>query len=372
VARNLTFAYPGDLDTLTGGYLYDKHIIEALRHQGWHVDCLSLNGDFPQPDRQDLQNAVTQLAAVPAESHLVIDGLALGALGELAQQITHRRAANGTTRHCGFIALVHHPLALESGISDATSRELATSEAAALRHAAHVIVTSDTTRRTVQSMFTLDTSRLTTVVPGTERSAGLKQHSATRPRQRTDLSASPRKLVLLSVGSVIARKGYDILVQALAGLKHLDWELRIVGDAQRDRPTSEQLQQLIQHTGLQERIRLLGNLPQPDLETQYQAADVFVLASHYEGYGMAYAEAMLWGLPIIGTTGGAIAQTASAEGSLLVEPGNVSQLRQALQEVLTNHQQRARMAQASRDDGQQLPDWHTSAQRFANAILATT
>ncbi len=351
MVRKLIFAYPGDLDTISGGYLYDKQIIKGLERQEWAVQRLSLPGAFPDATPAVLERAALHLSSIDPSSLLVVDGLALGGMGELARRFENH----------GFIALVHHPLALESGISAALAQKLRVSEAAALACARHIIVTSPTTAHTLQSMFDIASEKISIVVPGIER-----VFAATEPAARKN-----RRPVLLSVGSVIPRKGYDILVTALAGLTDLDWELRIAGDAERDTPTVQSLRKQIASLGLEDRVTLLGSIETQALQTQYQQADLFVLASHYEGYGMAYAEAMQWGLAVIGTTGGAIAQTVAPGCGLLVNPGDHQQLGQALRKLLAQPDLRAQMSRAALAHARELPDWDDCARLFGQIILET-
>ena len=355
MVRELTFAYPGDLDTVTGGYLYDKQILLGLQKQGWAVHRLSLPDAFPDADQTVLEQAAVELSKVPPSSALVIDGLALGGMGELAQVFEQR----------GFIALVHHPLALESGISATLARKLQATEAAALACAKHIIVNSATTAHTLQSMFGIAPQRISIVVPGVDRPERALEHTAQR------ITRKNHRVVLLSVGSIIPRKGYDVLINALADLIHLDWELRIVGDTERDAPTAQRLRQQIHALRLQDRVMLLGGVEPRALQTQYQQADIFVLASHYEGYGMAYAEAMQWGLPIIGTTGGAISQTVAPGCGLLVDPGDTEHLAQALRSLISQPELHAKMSRAALTHAQQLPDWDECARLFGQAVLKT-
>lgn len=372
MAPVLTFAYPGDLDTLTGGYLYDKQIIEGLENLGWSVRRLSLGTAFPFSDASTLAAAADQLATVPADSLLVVDGLALGAIGPLAKLFA-RRTGSSVPENAkppfsrGFVALVHHPLALETGLTPEQSRALLISEGEALTHASHIIVNSPTTGATLESLFGIEPGRISVVVPGTERPT-FDRHVAHDAKAVSDRER-PCLPVLLSVGSIIARKGYDVLVQALAFIRALDWELRIVGDPDRDPEVFRALKQQITQLGLKDRIQLLGALPPAALEQQYAQADLFVLASHYEGYGMAYAQAIARGLPVIGTTGGATAQTVAPGTGILVEPGDAETLSKAIARLLSSPAQRQKMAQAAQEHVHKLPSWSDSAKRFEETLI---
>ena len=127
---------PGDINTRTGGYRYDKRILEGLRARGHQVELVSLEGNYPFPSASELEQADAQLAALPDQSLTVIDGLAFSVMPEQL------------ARHAGrlkLVALIHHPLALETGISSVEALQLRHSETEALRFAQRVITTSQST-----------------------------------------------------------------------------------------------------------------------------------------------------------------------------------------------------------------------------------
>ncbi len=173
---------------------------------------------------------------------------------------------------------------------------------------------------------------------------------------------------LLSVGAVVPRKRFDVLVAALATLTDLPWRLTIAGDRTRDRNTAAQLDADIARHALGHRIAVLGAVSPQRLEALYAEADVFVLASHYEGYGMAYAEAVAHGLPVIGTRAGAIPDTVPGDAGLLVDPGDIPALAQALRRIIGDADLRRRLASAARAAAPQLPTWRQSAEVFARAL----
>ena len=351
MAQRLTFAYPGDLQTLTGGYLYDKRILTALAVAGWDVDRVGLGDGFPWPTTQTVQAAMTRLNGTPSDRLLVIDGLALGALGEQTQQLA---------QHHPYIALVHHPLARESGLSTDQAAQLFESEIITLKNAQGVIVTSETTAQTLVDDYGVDRGCLHVVIPGTDR--------PTVARQSAGTAEKTKPVRLLSVGAIVPRKGFDILVRALHAVTDRYWVLTIVGDPTRSPTTAAALKAQITALDLGDRVVLAGSVSPAVLAEHFQQADAFVLASHYEGYGMAYAEALSWGLPIIGTTGGAVRQTVPQAAGLLVQPGETAPLIDALVQLLDNPNTRQALTQAAREYGQQLPSWQASGLAFAQAL----
>jgi glycosyltransferase involved in cell wall biosynthesis len=257
-----------------------------------------LDSSFPQPTPAALLASDALLGGLPDGALVVIDGLAFGAMPELATRHAERLR---------LVALVHHPLALETGLDAAQATRLRESEAIALRHARRVMVTSERTARLLAD-YDVPTTRIYVVEPGTD------------PAPLTMPRAAGGPLRLLSVGTITPRKGHLVLVEALGELTGLDWRLDCAGSLERDPRTAMALRKRIAALGLGTRVRLLGELPPSALRGLYARADLFVLASLFEGYGMAYAEALARGLPVLGTTGGAIADTVPTDAGILVQP----------------------------------------------------
>jgi glycosyltransferase involved in cell wall biosynthesis len=337
------FAIPGDLDAPTGGYAYARRVIAGLRAQGRAVAVAPLGDGFPHADEPMRHAALAHIAALTAEAEaVVVDGLALGVLPELADISPGR-----------YVALVHHPLALESGLTQAQAARLRISEARALSGAAHVISTSMATARQLAADYGVAAARLSVVRPGTDP-APFATGSGGVP-------------ALLSVGSLVPRKGHDVLIDALGGLHELDFHLTIVGDAGRDVTTATALAEQVARLGLAERVTLAGAVAAPTLERLYAGADLFVLASRHEGYGMAYAEAIAHGLPVVGTNAGAIPEVVGDAG-VLVPPDDPAALAAALRPLITNADARAGLAARSRAAAARLPRWEEAARALADIL----
>lgn len=344
--RSLHFLLPGRLDAATGGTRYDRRIIEGLSAIGWRVYAACLAPTFPHPDAGALAHADAALGAIPDHALTVIDGLALGAMPEVAAR-HHQRLR--------LVALVHHPLALETGLPAERAERLRRSEREALSLVRRVIVTSPATARCLAEMGLLAGAQVSVVVPGTDRA----------PLAAGSGSAATH---LLCVATVTPRKDHRSLVEALAVLRNRRWRLTCVGSLARCPATANALQQRIHALGLSERVRLCGEVDAEALAGYYAAADAFVLPSRFEGYGMAYAEALARGLPVLGTTAGAIPDTVPADAGLLVEPGSTTALTEALRRLLTEPSLRQSLAAGARRARNRLADWHQSAQCFAEAL----
>jgi glycosyltransferase involved in cell wall biosynthesis len=331
---------------VTGGYLYDRRIIAELEQLGWQVDLVRLGEGFPRPTASAKTEATTRLLAVPGNWPVLVDGLAFGVLPEAAAALRRTRP---------LVALVHHPLGLETGLTDDQSALLLATERAALVSAHRVIATSRWTADLLVDRFGVSRGLLTVVQPGTDRFP-------------FSTGSTDGTLRLLSVGAIGPRKGFDVLVDALAPLKHLRWHLTIAGDRERDASAVARLDNLVLRHGLGERVSSIGKVSVDCLAGLHASADLFVLASHFEGYGMAFAEALAHGLPIIGTTGGATPSTVPASAGLLVAPGDVDALSGALRELIENRDLRHRLAAGARTAASTLPTWGDSGAAFSDLL----
>jgi len=290
--------------------------------------------------------ACARLGSVPAGRTVVIDGLALGVLPDAALALSRSRA---------LVALVHHPLALETGLGASEAERLRASERAALGCARRVITTSAATARVVVSDFGVSAGRVSVVSPGVERVA-------------PGVASQSTVVSLISVGAVVPRKGYDILVSALAEVTDLPWRLLIVGDRSRSPATTERLELDIMRLGLSGRAACIGAVTPERLAELYAAADLFVLPSRFEGYGMAFAEAIAHGLPIVGTTAGAIPETVPQGAGVLVPPDDVNALAAVLRRLIKRKAERAALAACARAAAARFPSWQDSARRFAQVL----
>lgn len=343
------FMLPGPLESLSGGYAYDRRIAAGLREAGWAVDWLVLPAGFPQPDAAARAQAAAQVAALPDGSLVIADGLAFGALPALAQQHAGRLR---------WVALVHHPLALETGLEAPQREWLFHSERQALAVARAVIATSTATARGLAA-YGVPAGQVHVVEPGTDAAA------------LAPGSGHPA-LSLLCVATLTPRKGHAVLVEALAGLQDRPWRLHCAGSTSRHLATTQALRALIAARGLGERVHLHGEVDPAALERLYAQADAFVLPSYHEGYGMALAEALARGLPVISTTAGAIADTVPAEAGVLLPPGDVAALRDALARLMDDAPWRAGLAAGARAARLRLPTWPQAVARFAAVLAAAS
>lgn len=340
------FLIPGDLDTPTGGYRYDRRLIGRLTRAGRRVRVLRLDDSFPHPTADALAEAGRRLAGIPDESTVVVDGLAFGLMGEVAA--VHRRRLR-------LIALVHHPLALETGLSPQRAAALRAGEAGALRLARRVIVTSPETGVLLAQDYGVAQSRIRVVEPGTDPAplAGGSRDSAPN---------------LLCVASLTPRKGHEVLLRALAPLVDRAWHLVCVGSGERSAHTAAALRDLTARLGLDERVRFTGAVDEPRLQDLYRRADLFVLPTRLEGYGMVLTEALAHGLPVVSTRVGPIPRLVPREAGILVEPDDPPELGRALESVLDDVRLRRSLAAGARAVRRRLRAWDAAGSDFSRVL----
>lgn len=338
------FAVPGALSTPTGGYVYARRLVAALADLGWRLDIVPLPDSFPFPSPEDVRTACQRLAALDPSRPVLVDGLAFGVLG--SDFLAKARQP--------WVALVHHPLALEAGLSEMDAERLHRTEKAALGTARQVIVTSPSTGRCLIADYAVPPERITVAQPGTD------------PGRRA--LGDPQVPRLLTVATLTPRKGHDVLIDALARIAELSWDSLWVGSKTRDPDTAAALVEAMRAKGLSDRIILTGNLDEAALSDRYVQSDLFVLPSRHEGFGMAFAEALAHGLPVVGCAAGAVPETVPSDAGLLVPPDDAEALAAALASLLTDPARRLALAEAAWRHGRSLPRWDETAAQVAAAL----
>lgn len=336
----LAFAIPGDLALPTGGYAYARRLLAEWPEQGVSAEVIPLPAGYPHPDAAELHETRERLRGIDAP--LLIDGLAYGAFPDALAAETGPKSA----------ILLHHPLCDERGLSADQARRMEDTERSALAHARAVIVTSPATARDLAGRFGVPDSRIIVAVPGTD------------PAPEVLLAGDPPRI--LAVGTVSARKGYDLLVAALARNRDMPWRCDIFGATDRDPGETDKIGALIADAGLGSRIALRGAADDAAIADAYRAADLFVAPSRHEGYGMAVVEAMAHGLPVIASRAGALAETAPC--ARLVPTDDAESLADAMRDLLIDADARRKLGAACRSYARTLPCWPETARIVADAM----
>ena len=344
---------PGDVadpSTPSGGNTYDRRVCAGLPAHGIPVWTVAVPGGWPRPDapaRAELDNA---LASVPDGSVVLADGLVACGVPEIV--VPHARRLR-------LVVLVHLPLAGETGLPPALASELDTAERATLLAASSVVATSSWAANRLADRHGLDPARVHAVPPGTDpapRAAGTEHGSN-----------------LLCVASVTPRKGQDLLAEALGTVTDLPWRCECVGPLGRDADYVQRVRELIGRHGIEDRLTLAGPRTGQSLSERYHTADLVVLPSHAETYGMVVTEALARGIPVLATEVDAVPDTLgrTPEGDtpgILVPPGNVSALAGTLRRWLSDAGLRARLRAAAARRRDMLDGWETTARLLAEVL----
>jgi glycosyltransferase involved in cell wall biosynthesis len=337
---------PGSLDTRTGGYEYDRRIVDGLRRRGWAIGVRELDVSFPRPTPAALAEASRVLAEIPAGTIVMVDGLAFGAMPEQAWHEARRVA---------LVPIVHALLATDIELESASAALVAESERRAYTSASHIVVAGASLIDPLADSG-LDRARISVVEPGTD------------PAPLARGSRDPIVVHLVTVATLNPGKGYEILFNALATIPCRNWRLTCAGSTTRYPATTARLRSILEDRGLADRVTLAGELDRAAVADLYDRADLFVLPTLRETFPLAVMEALARGLPVISTTAGAIPDLVGDTAGVLVPPGNVAALATALTALLQDATRRAELARGAQAVRERLPTWDAAAQAMA-AVL---
>ena len=319
-----TLLVPAPLHAISGGSAYDRAMLEWLRAAGHDVQAIELAGRHPLADDAARAAAGAAFDALPAGALAIIDGIGLPAFSDRAADLAARRT----------VGLIHHPTALETGYSEAQRDALHAAERTLMPLLARVIVTSHATAARVAADFGVAPQRIAVVEPGT----------ADAPRSPG--SGGPQ-CEILSVGTLVPRKGHDVLLRALAKLFDLDWRLTIAGSAGRDPVHAHALHALADRLGIARRVTFAGEADAVTLEPLWRERRHFRARDVLEGYGMAIAEALKRGIPVAVTAGGAAGALVTPLSGVVCSPGDEVTLSKSLRRLIFDRGLRRATAEAA-------------------------
>ncbi|MBP2368974.1 glycosyltransferase family 4 protein [Pseudonocardia parietis] len=351
--RDVHVVVPAGIDdpaSPSGGDVYDRRMCAGLAAAGRAVHEHAVPGAWPDPDPAARDRLDTALTAVPDGADVLLDGLVIcGAPEVLARHAGRVRA----------IVLVHLPLGDECGIGAAVAQARRARERAALHLVSAVVTTSPWTARRVVEQHGLPPALVHVVAPGVDPAP------STPPRERGTR--------LLAVGALTPTKGHDLLVEALARCTELDWTLRLVGPHERDREHAGAVRAAIARHGLGGRVTVTGPLTGPDLDLAYADADLLVLPSRTESYGMVVTEALARAVPVLATAAGGVPDTLGRDRThgvpgLLVGPGDPEALALGLRTWLTVPDVRGAARSAARGRRTELAGWPEAVRRLERVL----
>jgi glycosyltransferase involved in cell wall biosynthesis len=336
----------------SGGNTYDRQLCRGLSSLGWSIHEHAIGGCWPRPDAASLQALAAVVQRLPDDTLVLLDGLIASTASEvLAPQATRLR----------MVVLVHMPLGHDPPADDAA--EVRMRERAVLASAAAVVTTSAWTRQRLLELYDLAPQRLHVARPGVD-AAELATGTTARG-------------ALLCVAAVTFGKGHDLLLDALARARELPWHCVCVGSLERDPAFVEAMRERSLDSGLVDRVEFVGARTGADLDRSYAAADLVVLASRAETYGMVVIEGLARGLPLIATEVGGVSEALGhgADGTrpgLLVAPEDPAALAAALGDWFGDAELRGRLRQAAIERRESLPGWSTTASVIAGALTGVS
>jgi glycosyltransferase involved in cell wall biosynthesis len=342
---HISLIVPAPFDAITGGYEYDRRMVDGLREAGHTTRVVELAGTHPLADATARAAAHAAWDSVADDSRPIIDGLALPAFVSLDAALMER----------GAVGLIHHPTSLETGFNETERTALLGIEKRILPRLARIIVTSESTAERLPAELGVAHERIKVVVPGTDDAP------------RSPGSGGP-VCCILSIGTLVPRKGHDVLLRAFARLFDLDWQLNVVGSPDRDPVHARMLAAMAEELGIARRVRFAGEVTDAALDALWREADLFALATHWEGYGMAIAEALKRGVPVAVSAGGAAGNLVTPESGVVIPVGDHNNLSKALRRMIFGTALRRGMAEAAWQVGRTLPSWGTQVREFAQAL----
>jgi glycosyltransferase involved in cell wall biosynthesis len=332
----------------SGGNVYDRRLCQELGTLGWSVKEQAVSGSWPTPAPADRAALGEVLAAIPDGAVALVDGLVASPVPEVLVP---------EARRLRLVVLVHMPLG--DGLPVQESAAERTREGAVLASAVAVVTTSRWSRSRLLDRHALRPDRVHVAQPGADPA---------------DIArGTPGGGELLCVAAVTPHKGHDVLVAALAMIRHLSWRCTWVGSLDRDRGFVERLRSQARALGISDRVCTTGPLTGAGLETAYAGADVLLLASRGETYGMVVTEALARGLPVVATAVGGLPEALGrgSEGSspgLLVPPEAPEDLAEALCAWLGDVDLRRRLRRAAEQRRAALPGWSATADQISRVI----
>ncbi|MFF3906947.1 glycosyltransferase family 4 protein [Streptomyces sp. NPDC001848] len=351
--RTVHFVMPGGVDDParpSGGNAYDRRICLDLPGFGWQVERHLVEGSWPRPGAQTRAELARTLRDLPDGTVVLLDGLVACGVPEIVVPEAERLR---------LAVLVHLPLGDETGLDPETAAELDAKERDTLRAVPAVIATSDWAVRRLVSHHGLAPERVHVAAPGADI-APLAPGTDGVSR-------------LLCVAAVTPRKGQHRLIEALAAVKDLPWSCVCVGGLGHDPEYVERLRALIDEHGLGDRLHLTGPQSGAELEASYASADLMVLTSYAETYGMAVTEALARGIPVLATDVGGLPEAVgrAPDGGvpgILVPPEDPAAIAAELRGWFGEADVRRRLKAAARGRRAALDGWATTARSLAGVL----
>jgi glycosyltransferase involved in cell wall biosynthesis len=346
--KTVHMVVPGGLDDPlhpSGGNVYDRRVCRGLRAIGWSVHEHPVPGPWPSPDDAARARLADVISTLPDDEPVLMDGLIASAVPDIVTAVADRLRV---------MVLLHLPLGVTDPAAQAAERTV-------LAAAVAVVTPSRWARQWLLDHYDLPPDRVRVAEPGVVMTGST--------------SAATGVGRLLCVGAVTPHKGHDLLVAALAQLNDLSWSCQVVGALDIAPGFAADVRRRAQQLGIAGRMSWLGPLTRDGLDAAYAGADVLVMSSRVESYGMVVTEAMACGLPVVAMSVGGVPEALGRDPDgrrpgLLVTPGDVGALATAIRAFVTDSSLRRRLRRSVADRRRSLPSWSTTSERVADTVAS--
>jgi glycosyltransferase involved in cell wall biosynthesis len=339
----------GSLETVSGGYLYDRKLVEHFESCGDEVEVISVPWrSYGRALLDNLSPALSEALSRASCQLLLQDELVHPSLYRLNHWL--RRQVSYP-----LVAIVHHLRCCEArpAWQNFLYRQVEQQYLAAVDG---FIFNSNTTRTEAERLVGVGRPAVV-APPGGDRLPG-----EIFAQQITARAFAPGPFKIITVANLIPRKQVHTLITALARLPRNDWQLTIAGSLTMDSGYVQDIRRQIKQEGLSGRISLLGTVYDEELAVLFPQHHLLAVPSSYEGFGIVYLEAMHFGLPVIaGDAGGAREIVSHGGNGFLVAPGDTAALASYLQSLLENRDLLARMSLAALTHAASQPTWEESS-----------
>lgn len=319
-------------------------MVDELRVLGWTIEVRELIGNYPSPSQDEIEQAANVFRSLPHGAVVVVDGLAFGAIPDVVRLHGQQLL---------LVALVHMPLAEEWGLDVETVRIREEQERRALAAASAVIATGRGTAVKI-AQYGVPANRISVVEPGIDTATIAE-------------GCGDGIVELLCVAAVTPGKGHDVLVRALTKIRDLRWHLTCAGSLTRNTETVRLVRAAVADAGVGDRVSFTGELSECELNERYARTDVFVLATRRETFGMAVAEALARGIPVVATDAGEI-RSLVGDAGIVMPPDDDVAFASALEKVVRDSAYRRSLRQSAIEGRQRLRTWNQAARSMAHVL----
>ena len=341
----LYWMQPGEINSISGGYIYNKNIVESIHDLSVCVEFINPGTDFPFPSKKSVEKCRKFFQSVDKSSFVIVDSLILGTIPDLIEEYSAK---------CTVAGMIHLPLSLNPSFTENRKKYFKELEIKSFNYSKILFVTSAYTKSEIVKMG-INGDKIHVVTPGINTIANQRNY----PEKPWNL---------LCVSCISRSKGQLDLIKALENLQHFEWNLTLCGRFDENDEYFKKIKRHISAFGLTKRIVFAGEIPRHEIEEFYRQADLFILTSRFETYSMVLQEAMAFKIPIITANSGAIMQTTNSIIAKFYKPGNIAQLEKHLISVLSSSDEYKLLVDGYSKLNIKFLNWSEKAVQFLNIV----